>query len=116
MTTKTQKTVLQLSESRDQTALEDLLPLAEVARRLPRRRGHRPTHLATLHRWRTSGLKGIRLECLRVGGTWCTNLDNVAKFFAELTARSSKDHCGLKHHRAPQSDRVNQELSRLMGE
>jgi hypothetical protein len=64
---------------------EHLLTLAQLARRLPRRRCDRPVHVATLHRWRRPGLRGIRLECVRVGGVWCTTMQAFQRFCDRLS-------------------------------
>jgi hypothetical protein len=69
------------------TLTETVVPFAEAARRLPRLRGDRPVNPATLWRWATSGLRGIRLETCRVGGTRCTSLEALARFFAALEGR-----------------------------
>jgi Protein of unknown function (DUF1580) len=66
-------------------ANEPLITLAQLARRLPRRRKDRPVAPSTIHRWRAPGIKGVRLECVRVGGAWCTNLRAFQKFCDRLS-------------------------------
>jgi hypothetical protein len=63
---------------------EQTMPLAEAARRLPRLRAGRPVHTATLWRWARHGLRGVRLETIRVGGTTCTSVEALGRFFARL--------------------------------
>jgi hypothetical protein len=63
---------------------ETVIPFAEAARRLPRLRAGRPVNDATLWRWASSGLRGVRLETLRVGGTTCTSAEALRRFFAAL--------------------------------
>jgi hypothetical protein len=63
---------------------EEVLSFAQAARRLPRMRGGRPVSPATLWRWATSGLRGVRLETTHIGGTRCTSLEALARFFAGL--------------------------------
>ena len=65
---------------------EQLITFAGLAKSLPRRRGDRPVHLATIHRWRSRGLKGIRLEGVRVGGAWHTSREAFRRFTERLTA------------------------------
>src|SRR5262245_1159791 len=65
---------------------ENLIPLSELAKRLPRRRRGRPVSPSTPHRWRYPGLRGIRLECIRVGGSWCTTMSAFREFCARLSA------------------------------
>ena len=64
---------------------EQVVSFSELARRLPRRRNGRPTHTATVHRWRQRGLKGIRLEAIRLGGSWATSLEAYRRFCEALT-------------------------------
>ena len=64
---------------------ETVLTLTEAAKRLPqRRRGSRP-HVATMYRWAQRGVKGVRLEALQVGGTLCTSLEALQRFFDILS-------------------------------
>jgi hypothetical protein len=69
-----------------QRDLTELMTLSEAARRLPRRRGAKPTHPGTLYRWATTGLKGVRLEVTKVGGTICVSAAALERFFQALTA------------------------------
>lgn len=66
---------------------EQLLTLSQLAKRLPRHRNDRPVHPSTCHRWRSPGVRGVRLECVRIGGSG-TRLGNHSKGFAiSLLAR-----------------------------
>ena len=67
---------------------EKLIPFGQLARSLPRRRSGRPISPSTIHRWRSNGLKGIRLEAVRVGGAWHTTEDAFKRFVAKLTAEA----------------------------
>jgi len=67
----------------------ELLPLAELAQRLPAVRGRKPPHYTTLYRWATKGLKsrsgmGVRLETQFMGGTLCATVDDVNRFCDSL--------------------------------
>jgi len=64
---------------------EQVLSLTDAALLLPTRRRGRPTHPGTLYRWATSGVRGIRLETLRVGGTLCTSPAALQRFCDALT-------------------------------
>jgi hypothetical protein len=66
---------------------ETVIPFAEAARRLPRLRGDRPVNPSTFWRWASSGLRGVVLETCRVGGTRCTSLEAMTRFFAALEGR-----------------------------
>src|SRR4051812_43788931 len=72
---------------------ETIFSLADAAR-LPflpqRRRGKRP-HVATLYRWAQRGIRGIRLETIRVGGTLCTSAEAIQRFFQQLSCENHED-------------------------
>ena len=65
---------------------EKVLTFPELARRLPRRRRGRPVATSTIHRWRYPGLRGVRLEAVRIGGAWATTWAAFERFTAALTA------------------------------
>jgi hypothetical protein len=46
---------------------EAVVTFTEAANELPRRRQGKKTHVSTVHRWATGGIKGIKLESLVVG-------------------------------------------------
>ena len=64
---------------------EHVLSLADAARILPKRRGGRRVHVATVYRWISHGCKGVKLEALQVGGTLCTSREALQRFFDRLT-------------------------------
>lgn len=66
-------------------ANEELLTLAQLAKRLPRRRKGRPIHPSTIHRWRYPGIREVRLECVRVGGVWYTSPAAFQRFCERLS-------------------------------
>ncbi len=75
---------------------EQLLRLSQAAALLPSVRNtgrtspeEKPPHPSTLARWAKTGLKSrsgdtVRLEIWRVGGTNCTSLEALARFFDRL--------------------------------
>ncbi len=68
---------------------EELITFAEAAKLLPRRRKGRKVHVSTLHRWCSKGVHGVRLEYLTVGGTRCTSVPALQRFFDALTERDA---------------------------
>jgi hypothetical protein len=71
---------------------EELLSLAQAARRLPPGRGERPVSLGCVLRWVLEGAPGpdgqrVRLEAVRVGGRWITSVEALARFAERLTPR-----------------------------
>jgi hypothetical protein len=71
-----------------ETSTETLLSLRDAAKRLPgRRQGKRPA-VETLYRWTLHGCRGIVLESAQIGGTRCTSIEALDRFFAALSAAS----------------------------
>lgn len=66
-------------------AREELLTFSQAARKLPKRREGRKPAPSTVHRWAMDGHRGVRLEYVTVGGTRCTSLDALQRFFDRLT-------------------------------
>ncbi len=62
---------------------DELVPLVEVARSLPRLRNGRPVHVATVWRWAKRGLGGVKLETIKIGGTTCTSKAALRRFFSQ---------------------------------
>jgi hypothetical protein len=67
---------------------ETRLFVSEVPRHLPRGRGGRPVHLLTVLRWIRQGVRGVRLEALKLGGRWVTSREALARFMARLSEES----------------------------
>ncbi|MCA9312358.1 MAG: DUF1580 domain-containing protein [Phycisphaerales bacterium] len=63
---------------------EQLIPLNDVPRRLPRRSNGRRIHIATIYRWAQRGCRGVRLETVQVGGTKYTSPEALQRFFDRL--------------------------------
>ena len=42
-------------------------------------------HPSTIHRWRHPGVRGVRLETVRIGGVHHTSLSCLRRFFATLS-------------------------------
>ena len=62
--------------------VETPIPLADVPKLgwIPRRRGGRRLHVSTVHRWCGAGLRGVRLECVQLGGTRVTTEAALQRF------------------------------------
>jgi len=62
---------------------EDLITLAEAARRLPRIDGKKIA-IPTIWRWCRRGLRGVQMEYVRVGRHICTTHAAMLRFFGQL--------------------------------
>jgi hypothetical protein len=63
---------------------EETAPLGKGSKWLPNRRGDRPVHASCLFRWAKYGLRGVKLETIRIGGTLCTSRQALERFFRRL--------------------------------
>lgn len=68
------------------TNLGETLPLVEVAQRVLGRK----MHPNTLTRWRLSGVRGVKLRCLRIGARWHTTTQWFREFLAELNGEKTQ--------------------------
>ena len=64
---------------------EEVLTIPDACARLPRRRAGKRPHPATLYRWAHDGVHGHHLETLQVGGTLCTSIEALQRFFERLS-------------------------------
>src|SRR5262245_59625295 len=56
-------------------ATETVVTLSDACAYLPPRRRGRMVHTSTIWRWAHSGLRGHRLEVIKIGGHTCTSLE-----------------------------------------
>ena len=66
-------------------ATENVISFSDTPPHVPRRRGGKRPNLSTIYRWSQNGLKGVRLESIQVGGTKCTSIEALQRFFDRLT-------------------------------
>ena len=66
-------------------ASETVVSFNEATQRLPKRRKGKRPHLATLYRWAQRGVRGICLETIQIGGTQCTSMEALQRFFDRLS-------------------------------
>lgn len=90
---------------------EDPLPLGRATRILPSLRRGRPVNPATLRRWASKGLRGVKLEVLRCGGTMCTSRGALQRFFSALSVAAEPSAIGTQ--RQPNPKEVNERLDRM---
>jgi len=66
---------------------EALLSLAQATRLawLPRRRYGRKLNISTLWRWAQTGVRGVRLHVVRLGGTLCLHESDLRAFIEQLS-------------------------------
>jgi hypothetical protein len=65
---------------------ETLIPLREAPRRLPPRPNGKRMHISACYRWISRGVRGVRLEAIRIGGSTYTSLEALQRFADHLGA------------------------------
>lgn len=70
--------------------MKAFLPLNEVPRPLPLRKGKR-THYSTIYRWATKGFRGHVLESVFVGGIRYTTHEALERFVAHVDGSERND-------------------------
>jgi hypothetical protein len=70
---------------------ESPIPLRDVPKlgSLPMKRGDHRIALATVYRWSHRGVRGHVLETLMIGGTRCTSLLALQRFFERISMPTS---------------------------
>lgn len=58
---------------------EQIISFGEAARLIPQVNG-KSVHSTSVWRWARKGLRGVRLDCLRIGGRFCTSMEAVERF------------------------------------
>ena len=74
---------------------EHLIALRRVPSWLEERGGKRVS-LGAVHRWRLSGVRGITLAAVKIGGTYHTSVQALERFVRELTAAQSNGATGAR--------------------
>jgi hypothetical protein len=69
---------------------EQLYSFTAIAPKIPGHRGNAHTNASTVFRWVTRGVRTasgevVKLEAVRLGTSWKTSLEAVARFSAKLT-------------------------------
>lgn len=67
---------------------ETLIPFSQARSAFP---GRQRVGLATLHRWRLSGVRGVKLETLVVGGIRFTSTEAIQRFLERQNAPETAD-------------------------
>jgi hypothetical protein len=81
-------------------ASESLITFAQAAKLRPPSRGGRPTHVSTICRWATRGIRGVKLEVIRLGCVTYTSREAMQRFAEALTLETPRPPPGRVAERA----------------
>ena len=88
---------------------DDVLRLSEAAKILPRGRSGKKVHVSTLWRWSSRGIRGVKLETVRMGGLIYTSRKALQGFFGQLNQTENLMNC-ISGHKQRRATRVRQRL------
>ena len=80
---------------------EELLSLAEAARRLPKRGNGKAIHVAAIYRWSTTGYAGVILETIQICGQKFTSTEALQRFAEAVTREGKGQLLGLSPKTPP---------------
>jgi hypothetical protein len=90
-------------------ATEHVVTFGDAPKFLPRANGKR-VNSAAIWRWARKGVKGIKLECWRLGGRFVTSIEAIERFSKALAELPTSAHCrgqreltSAEHHVATRS-------------
>ncbi len=91
---------------------ETILSLREAAKAVPSIDGRKPAY-GCIWRWCHRGIRGIRLEHVKLGGKLATSKEALQRFFSKLTELETSDSKGSLPRRAAQAAHSKQRLDSI---
>lgn len=82
---------------------EQLVTLSQAAKLFPK-----PPHIATLHRWRMKGVRGVQLQTILIGGLRYTSKEAITRFIGAQNAGDTPELTPQQRQR--QSETAREEL------
>lgn len=96
---------------------ETVIAIREIPRYLPARPNGKRVHISACYRWIQRGVRGVKLEALRVGGTMYTSVEALERFGLRLTDGASGTRTSPESSaRKRQVNQASQRLRNLLGE
>ncbi len=95
---------------------ETIIAISEVPRRLPVRPNGKRVHVSACYRWIQRGIRGIKLEVIRIGGTMYTSVEALQRFGTRLNCEACESNLFPQSAaRKRQVDQASQRLRNLLG-
>ncbi len=69
---------------------EHLVPVREIPRFLPCRTSGKRVHISACYRWLSRGIRGVKLEAIRIGGTTYTSVEALQRFAERLSSNTPR--------------------------
>lgn len=97
---------------------ETLIPIREAPRHLPKRPNGKRIHTSACYRWISRGVRGVRLDSIKIGGSTYTSMEALQRFGDRLaTGRSigPEDEPATPRMRQRQIERAANAVGRQLG-
>lgn len=94
---------------------EQLISIHEVPKFVPAQPNGRRVHISSCYRWISRGVRGVKLEVLRIGGRCYTSVEALQRFFDQLSQPVTRDRAVNSVTRSKQLDATARKLDRLLG-
>jgi hypothetical protein len=96
---------------------ENLIPIRDVPRQIPPRRSGRRVHVSAVYRWMSRGVRGVRLESIKIGGTTYTSTEAIQRFAERLSGQERQPSQGaLTKSRRKRIDDAARQVDAIFGE
>ncbi len=80
--------------------MSDLIPLRQACSFIPSRVHGKNLHYSTLWRWASRGVRGVKLEVLRIGGGAYVTREGIDRFIAALNTGANAAPAARKERTA----------------
>lgn len=99
------------------TGVENLIPLRDVPRCLPPRPNGKRLHISAVYRWTLRGVKGVRLETVKIGGTTYTSREAIQRFSERLSGANAAPQLvnPVSRARQRQLEQANETVAKALG-
>lgn len=95
---------------------EKVIAIREVPRYLPVRPNGKRVHISACYRWIQRGVRGVRLEAVRIGGTMYTSVEALERFGLRLSDdTSATPRLPKSSAREREVNQASQRLRNLLG-
>jgi len=96
---------------------EELIALRDLPKHLPPRPNGKRIHISAIYRWIQRGVRGVRLESVRIGGTTYTSEEALQRFAEQSSAGQEAMPAlpQLTSTRRKQIDQAEKEVRQILG-
>jgi hypothetical protein len=98
---------------------EHLIAIRDVPKILPARGNGKHIHISAVYRWLLRGVRGVRLETIRIGGTSYTSSEAVQRFAEHLSrpnTSGTSSHAVTSANRRRQIEEASRRVAAILGQ